>query len=617
VVAAPPQQPIQGATVYTYSGSTTTDASGNFRLSDVTVGSYNSPTKVDVTASATGYYTAEKTVTIFCGATIVLDFGRPTTAFGEIEGTVTNSTTGLPISGAFVGSEFGASTTTSAQGYYKLTQAPLGASDADRVWKITAAPTGFNSQTQPVTVSANQTVRLDFQFVQPTATPTATLAPSATATSTPTLAPSPTATATSTPTGTPTPTATPTSTGTPVPSSTPTATSAATATATPTQTATVTATPTITPTSMTTVPGSATAAPSPTSTPSPAALTATATWTPTPGATTSTPMSGSSDEGSEEGGSYNPPSEVAPAATPTSTPAAVQVTGFRVADIFMDYYLKRGGVGTFGYPVSRLFILQGRPVQVMQGAVFQLTPWGGVARLNLLDGGYMPYDQINFSPLPPEDPDMILSAPQVGEEGYAERAMEFVRAHAPDQWNGMPVNFLQTFLSTIRYEDAYPEGTGYPELMPLMNLEIWGMPTSKPLVDPNNSNFVYQRFQRGVMHFDASAGHTTRRLLLGDYFKGVMTGQNLPDDLDLAARGSCFYGQYDRSRPLHLDRPEELTETDLTEAFEPELLETRVASVLWWEPWPQIAATVAAILVPAIRVRRRDRREQLQLGAGQ
>lgn len=296
----------------------------------------------------------------------------------------------------------------------------------------------------------------------------------------------------------------------------------------------------------------------------------------------------------------------APSPTPTTGPRVVEITGFRVADIFRDYYDKRGGARTWGYPVSRLFLFQGRQVQFFQGAVFQTTPWGGVARLNLLDGGFMPYTQINFSSLPPVDEELYRNAPQVGEEEYATRAMEFVRANAPDQWEGLPVNFLHTFLTTVRYEDAYPVGEGHAELMDLMNLEVWGVPTSKPMRDPNNANFVYQRFQRGIMHFDASTGATTQRMLLGDYFKGVMGGQEIPADLEEAAVGSPFYHQYDRSRPLHLARPVELPDTDLTDAFEPEVLETRVAAASWslfWLPTIVISAMTFGI-APMVRWRR-------------
>ena len=54
--------------------------------------------------------------------------------------------------------------------------------------------------------------------------------------------------------------------------------------------------------------------------------------------------------------------------------------------------------------------------------------------------------------------------------------------------------------------------------MPLINLEIWGLPTSKPVRDERNHNFVYQRLQRGILHYDATTG-TTQGILLGDAWK--------------------------------------------------------------------------------------------------
>ncbi len=43
-------------------------------------------------------------------------------------------------------------------------------------------------------------------------------------------------------------------------------------------------------------------------------------------------------------------------------------------------------------------------------------------------------------------------------------------------------------------------GTFDPGILSLLDLEIWGAPISRPVADPNNSNFVYKRFQRGTRH---------------------------------------------------------------------------------------------------------------------
>ena len=54
-------------------------------------------------------------------------------------------------------------------------------------------------------------------------------------------------------------------------------------------------------------------------------------------------------------------------------------------------------------------------------------------------------------------------------------------------------------------------------------------PTSRPAADPNNPGFIYQRFQRGIMHFDAATGRT-QGILLADYLKAILRGTDLPPD---------------------------------------------------------------------------------------
>src|SRR5205085_3732838 len=98
----------------------------------------------------------------------------------------------------------------------------------------------------------------------------------------------------------------------------------------------------------------------------------------------------------------------------------------------------------------------------------------------------------------------------------------WVRQVAPDTWDGQSVGFGAAFFGTVSCAQAFPQGDCHQELLPLMALELWGLPTSAPARDPANKNFVYQRFQRGVMHFDAASG-ATHGLLLGDVFKSVLT----------------------------------------------------------------------------------------------
>ena len=128
------------------------------------MGTNNNPWLVNVTASAEGFLTQTKAVTVFCGAAITLDFGRPETAEGTIVGTVTSSRTGQPLPDVFIGSEFGASDTTDQFGRYRLPGAPLGEGGADREWLVTAVYPEAPSQTKPVIVRASVEVTLDFAF---------------------------------------------------------------------------------------------------------------------------------------------------------------------------------------------------------------------------------------------------------------------------------------------------------------------------------------------------------------------------------------------------------------------------------------------------------------------
>src|SRR5690349_22540154 len=150
-------------------------------------------------------------------------------------------------------------------------------------------------------------------------------------------------------------------------------------------------------------------------------------------------------------------------------------TNFRVDnDAFWSFFQGRGGVRTFGYPVSRTFKLDGFPVQIFQRIVVQLQPDGSVATLNLLDPGLMPYTRINGSTFPAPDPAVVSQTPPVSDPDYANKIIQFTQANAPDVFQGNNVNFFQTFSNTVTYDDAFPNGDGPESLVPLFNLQIWG-----------------------------------------------------------------------------------------------------------------------------------------------
>jgi len=246
---------------------------------------------------------------------------------------------------------------------------------------------------------------------------------------------------------------------------------------------------------------------------------------------------------------------------PSATPGAVanapamahddryfSQTGYRVDDDQVwGFFQQYGGLSTFGYPVSRTMTFLGCPVQMFQRQVIQVCPGQGPALINLLDPEIFPYTQVNGSTFPAPDNTMKANTPPVSDPNYAAAISAFVQANVPDQYQGQPVNFQQTFNT-------------------LGGLTIWGAPISSPQPDPGNANFIYQRFQRGIMHYINGQG--TQSVLLADYLKAILMNQNVPQDLLGQARSTRFYNQYCPGQTGWLCRPNDLGGTDLTFAFE-------------------------------------------------
>lgn len=245
-------------------------------------------------------------------------------------------------------------------------------------------------------------------------------------------------------------------------------------------------------------------------------------------------------------------------------------TGFKIDDDkIWDYFSKRGGKNTFGLPTSRTFQFMGAPTQFFQRHVLQAGS-GGVRTMNLLDDGLLPYTTIGGTTFPAVDPSVTAAAPKAGSATYNADVLAYLEKYAPDTWEGQPVNFSDTFNDTVTLADAFPDGGGSAGLLTLLNLEIWGLPTSKPARDPANNNFIFLRFQRGVMHYDASCA-CTQGLLLADALKAIITGTNLPDDLAAQAADSPLLGQYDmevHNGPLKQGLP---AGVELANAFRPSL----------------------------------------------
>jgi hypothetical protein len=96
--------------------------------------------------------------------------------------------------------------------------------------------------------------------------------------------------------------------------------------------------------------------------------------------------------------------------------------------------------------------------------------------------------------VPPPDPALVFVAPTPDQPNYSARLDAFLAATVPDTWNGQPVQFQSTLNDT--------------------GVDVLGLPTSAPAADPNNPQFVYQRFQNGVLFYNDAEG-TTSVLPLG------------------------------------------------------------------------------------------------------
>ena len=92
--------------------------------------------------------------------------------------------------------------------------------------------------------------------------------------------------------------------------------------------------------------------------------------------------------------------------------------------------------------------------------------------------------------VPPVDPALAFVAPSPNQPNYDARVQAFLSVTVPDTFNGQPVQFQTTF------SDAG-------------GVDVLGLPTSAPTADPNNPNFIYQRFQNGVLFYNGTEGTTS------------------------------------------------------------------------------------------------------------
>ena len=150
VTDSPTNDPIGGANVTANGYSDTTDADGYYNITDVPPGSYT------VTVSAAKHINQSKTATVTPSTTTALDFTLAPLN-GTISGTVTESSTGDPVSGANVTAN-GVSVSTDTDGSYSIELAP-------GTYNVTVSADGYEGDSKSATVAAEKTTVVDFELI--------------------------------------------------------------------------------------------------------------------------------------------------------------------------------------------------------------------------------------------------------------------------------------------------------------------------------------------------------------------------------------------------------------------------------------------------------------------
>ncbi len=279
-----------------------------------------------------------------------------------------------------------------------------------------------------------------------------------------------------------------------------------------------------------------------------------------------------------------------PPVDPITGPRYFSDTGFGIGDEnIWTYFVRRGGVRTFGMPISRQFTLLGTQYQLFEKGMLTVDAAGSVSLVNLLEDPFLPYEYFGDLRLPSIDGNLIATAPDPASPNFGDLTQEFVAVNSPEQYDGKNTRFYSTFLGTVLYFDAFFLGPGDANLIPGFDLEVWGLPTSQasyhvvgfdvvpggapdgsdlitPILD---ANVVLLRFQRGVMQHNALTG-STAGAPLGQYLRAVIMGTVTDPELVAAASTSALWAQYNPNAVDFTDRPDDVPDTNLVLAFEPE-----------------------------------------------
>jgi len=154
VIDAEDGSAISGAAVTDGTGTTTTDATGQYTIADVPAGYY------EVAASKEGYQSSSMTVNVLSGSSAVANLSLTEAILpGSITGSVTDAEDGSPIAGATV-SDGTRTTTTDVAGEYTIASVPPG------TCQVTASKSGYGSASAVATVVSGGNTLADFSLTE-------------------------------------------------------------------------------------------------------------------------------------------------------------------------------------------------------------------------------------------------------------------------------------------------------------------------------------------------------------------------------------------------------------------------------------------------------------------
>ena len=172
VTAANTSTPVSGAQVKATLGAdamtATTDAQGNYQLTNLLVGTYS------LEVSATGFQSAtQASVAVAADTTMTVNFALQPMPTGAIAGAITNASNSQPIQAAQVqamsGATVVATAATDVNGHYALASLATGS------YSLQVSAGGFQSASQDnVAVAANTTTTMNFALQAVVAPPSAT-----------------------------------------------------------------------------------------------------------------------------------------------------------------------------------------------------------------------------------------------------------------------------------------------------------------------------------------------------------------------------------------------------------------------------------------------------------